>query len=798
MTEWAAGLLEQYLGISNAIARNILHVIGAVGAGLLLVLLATIIVASETLLGGQDVSNLHLGTISSQNIRAPRNDTYDSDVLTAQRQEEVAATVARVYDQPDPNVSRTLTEFARQIFEFIINVRNDTLATPDQKIGDIQQITSLTLSVEQIANILSMGAEEWQRVDDETINVLERVMRGSIREVDLTAVRNQLVTQVSNRFEDHESEIIVTILKDLIRPNTFPNDEATQLARQQAAAAVEPVLRTFAANQIIVREGEVIEAADIEALQELGLLEPQGQRLLDFVQAFLACVLVVVTTGLAIARYERHLYQNTRFLLLLAVIFLIVLAAARIVASTGQIYLFPAATLSLLLAALAGSRMALIGTLNLAFLMGVMLGSSLEMGMLAGAGGVMGILMLRSTERLNNFFVSGLMVGLTNTIIVTIFNLGTTSSTGMNLSLMAPFSLINGLFAAAAAIAGLYIVTLLFNLPTSLKLAELNQPNSPLLQRLLREAPGTYQHSLQVANLSEQAALSIGGNAELVRVAALYHDIGKMLNAAFFSENQQFGGGNPHDVLDDPYRSADIIISHVTDGDDLARRYRLPRRFRDFIREHHGTTEVFVFYRKAVNAADGDESAVDIDAFRYPGPNPQSRETAVMMLADSAESAVRSIGPTSKQQVSEIVQDIIQGKMKSGQLDESGLTLNDIKAIRDIFVEMLQAVYHPRIDYKKATATETSQMTQERATVNRTPRSIPPITREIDAKPRKAERTETQFMAKAVETPLVKDADDDVALLTDDDSPMPDVPTLPRSKANGKPETSEQPESTND
>jgi hypothetical protein len=169
-----------------------------------------------------------------------------------------------------------------------------------------------------------------------------------------------------------------------------------------------------------------------------------------------------------------------------------------------------------------------------------------------------------------------------------------------------------------------------------------------------------------------------------------------------------------------------------------------------------------------------------------------------MMLADSSESAVRSIGPTSKGQVSEIIQEIIQGKMKSGQLDESGLTLNDIKAIQRIFVEMLQAVYHPRIDYKKATATETSQMTQERSAVARTPRPIPPVSREVDTKPRKSEKSETQMTAKAVEVSAVNDVDDDVALLKDDDSPMPDVPTLPRSKSNGKSETSEQKESTND
>src|SRR5690606_36530963 len=250
----------------------------------------------------------------------------------------------------------------------------------------------------------------------------------------------------------------------------------------------------------------------------------------------------------------------------------------------------------------------------------------------------------------------------------------------------------------------------------------------------------------------------------------------------FFSENQQFGSGNPHDVLDDPYRSASIIISHVTEGDELARQYRLPNRIRDFIREHHGTTEVYVFYTKAVKAVGGDESAVDIDAFRYPGPRPQARETAVMMVADSCESAVRAIGPTSKQQVSEIVQDIIEDKMRTGQFDESGLTLNDIKAIQRVLVEMLQAVYHPRIDYKKVTAA--SVPTQERTVVTGRARTTQTITAPRvepcsanEMLTRGADAT-TTGQVEAVE-PVVEE--NDLDLLDDDDTPVQDVPALPRS-----------------
>lgn len=795
MTERAASLLVRYLGVPPEPAKNALHVVGIIGAALTFVLVATLIVASDSLvIAGQDAGSLRIGSVPTRNILAPRSVTYESEILTERLRQETAANVAEVYDPPDPNVSRTQSQLARQILDFIVNVRRDPFATTEQKVQDIRQITALTLTDAQINRILSMSSETWQSVDDEVINVLERIMREPIREMDVGIIRNQLPTQVSIRFSTQESEVIVAIIEDLIRPNTFPNEAATEEARRRAVEAIIPVPRTFAANEVVARANEPLTAADLEALEKLGLLRSDDRRFQDFARAFLASILVVVTTGLYIARFERRLYENSRFIMLLAVIFLIVLAGARLVGTTAQIYLYPTAALALLYVSISTVRIAIIGIIDLAFLVGLMMGNSLEMATLVGAGGMMGMLTLRSTDRLNNYFVAGLIVSLVNTVVVTVFNLtvpGSTMIGGVELNLLVPFSLINGIFAAAAAIIGMYLVTALFNLPTSLKLSELSQPSHPLLQRLLREAPGTYQHSLQVGNLSEQAALAIHANAELVRVAALYHDIGKMKNAVFFSENQQIGSGNPHDVLDDPYRSADIIISHVTDGDDMARQYHLPHRIRDFIREHHGTTEVFVFYRKAVNAAGGDESAVDIDEFRYPGPRPQSRETAIMMIADSCESATRSIGPTSKQQVSEIVHDIIDSKMRTGQLDESGLTLNDLKAIQRIFVEMLQAVYHPRIDYKKVTSTSLVMPTVERPAVVPRVRTTQ-VSGSSKAEPtstapeKPARRTTDTIQAKRVEPVSRPPEDDDLILLDDDDTPMPDVPALPR-QGEGKP-----------
>jgi hypothetical protein len=790
MVDWAARLLERNLRISNEQAHTALHAIGLTLAVLVFALMATVLVAADAIFaGGRNVSTLQIGDIAQQNIRSPIASTYTSDILTQRSREEAANAVPQVYDPPDANVLRNQTQLARQILDFIRNIRRDPFGTTDQKISDINQITALTLDDTIVRDILDIDDETWQEVDDQVVNVLERMMRESIREADLSTVVNQLPTQVSIRFAPEETAVVVAIVQDLIRPNTFPNPDATEQARVNAAEATESVPRTFARNEIVVREGKVIDAVDYEALERLGLLQPEEFRIHEVGRAFLSSVLVLIVTGLYIARFRSSLFANSRFTLTLVVIFLIALAGARSVGYTGVIYLYPTSAMALLISAIVAPQIAIIAVLGLALLTGVMLNNSLEVTVLVSMSGIIGALLLRRTERLSSFFLSGLIIGLTNILVVAVFNLGTISAMveDYDVSLLLMFSLLNGLLSAALAIAGLYAVTLLFNLPTTLKLAELAQPSQKLLQRLLREAPGTYQHSLQVANLSEQAALAIGADSDLVRVAALYHDIGKMLNPAFFTENLPFGGGNPHDVLGDPYRSADIIISHVTDGDEMAQQNRLPDRLRDFIREHHGTTLVYVFYRQAVEQAGGDESDVDISEFTYPGPRPQTRETAIMMLADSCEAAVRSRGPANKNEISEIVQQIIDDKMNTGQLDESGIRLNDIKIIRRVFVEMLQAVFHPRINYPVNEGTKprrTDTITASRTDMARIPASTTQTALLLDP-------GESAVQSGVVERPAVEVVDDD------DDSPMPEVPMLPRTTGehravkppvNGKPD----------
>jgi putative nucleotidyltransferase with HDIG domain len=276
---------------------------------------------------------------------------------------------------------------------------------------------------------------------------------------------------------------------------------------------------------------------------------------------------------------------------------------------------------------------------------------------------------------------------------------------------LAGAAIFSGLAACSIALLLQYFLAQTLGLTTALQLIEISRPDFPLLQFFLRNAAGTYQHSLQVANLAEQAAEAIGADALLTRVGALFHDVGKALNPMFFVENQAQDQVNTHEDLA-PTEAAKAIISHVNDGVMLARKHRLPRRLDDFILEHHGTMLTRYQYNQAVKAAGGDASLVDKEAFRYPGPSPRSRETALLMLADGSEARARAERPEDEEAIRNIVRSTIEVAEKHGQLDHTQLTLRDLSIITDVFVNILRGTHHPRISYPKE-----SPATQDVSTV---------------------------------------------------------------------------------
>ncbi|RMF82329.1 MAG: HDIG domain-containing protein [Chloroflexi bacterium] len=786
---WITDTLEKHFRVAPSDTMRALQWSAYALAAAIFLLFTTVIIAFDSIFPSQSLESLQIGDIAEEDIHAPVTMEFESTVLTEQRRQAAEDSVRTIFDSPDPTVVRQQSLLARQIFDFIDNVRLDPYASREQKIDDLHQINALTLDDSVIQRILDVDDETWRAMDEQVVSVLERVMRDAIRETDLATVRSQLPTQVSIRFSD-ESDLaaIVAIVEDLMRPNSFENPEATEQARLAARESVAPQTRVFERGQIIVRAGERVDELAFEALQQLRVSGPANRRGEEVVRSLLASIVVMVMLGLYVGRFHADLFDDLTLLAVLTAIFMITLLGARIVGGdTQQFYRYPTAAMALLYVVVTGPELAIMAIVGIAILMGVMANESLEISTLVTSGGAIGALTLRRSERLNSYFFAGFIIAVTNVVVITIFNLELLSSDGGFSGLFVD-GIFNGALAGIAAIGGMYVITFLFNLPTSLKLIELSQPNQPLLQRLIREAPGTYQHSLQVANLSEQAANAIGANADLVRVAALYHDIGKMENPAFFVENQG-DVGNPHDVLNDPYRSADIIISHVTDGDEMAKHYHLPQAIREFICQHHGTS-VLYFYQQAVAQAGGDASEVDIEHFTYPGPRPQSREAGIMMLADSCEATIRARRPTSKQEIAEIVEQIIDNKRREGQLDDSNLTLNDLKVIRNTFVEMLQAVFHPRINYPAAAKprqaeTKVESMTSSPAVEAPT---VQPDEETRPTKPTKPKKPQTQAETATPKTTTAEvkrprpQAVDIPKVPNDDTAPLPEVPPLQRNR----------------
>ncbi len=644
-----------------------------------------------------------VGDVAQADIRAPHRLEYESQIETQHERERAAAAVKEIFNPPETRVARQQIARAQEVLAYLNSVRQDTYASSDQQIVWIQAIPDselhLALSPERIQQLLNLRETAWVRVRDEVERVLTQAMRASIRQGELTQARADVQALVDARLTDDEVTIVSAIVQGLLVPNTFVNTGATDAARQKARDDVKPVVRVFEAGEIVLREGDILGQLDLEALQELGLLQT-ATNWREIGGALALVLLNVAGLGLALVRYQPDLLTGrSRNVALVALLFILFVVMAKFMVPGRAVlpYLFPAAGLSMLVTVLLNPELAVIASLALASLVGHITADSLELTVYVAGGGIMAALVLQRVERVNAFFRAGIYVGLTNVVTVLVFRLPDNVTDALGLFTLLVMALVNGALAASLTLAVFFIVGNLFDVTTSLKLLELSQPSHPLLRQLLLNAPGTYHHTLMIANLAEQAAERIGANALLTRVGAYYHDIGKTLRPHFFTENQM-DGVNPHDRMD-PYTSAEILRSHVTDGVELAKKYRLPSRVRAFISEHHGDGFISFMYQRAVDAAEGDASQVDQNRFRYIGPKPQSRETALLMLADTAEAMTKSKRPASVEELETLMNRVVQMRMEQGQLDDCGLSLQDLKIIRQSFVDTLRGLYHTRVEY---------------------------------------------------------------------------------------------------
>lgn len=570
--------------------------------------------------------------------------------------------------------------------------------------ADLQARTARVLDAfsELGLDVSPRAAETLARMSAREVDELEAAVRSAavnimttrrIGEMDLERERATVALHAGIRdAAEDRRELMIPLVQSVMRPNLIPSPEKIERARQEAMRGVAEV--RIREGQIIIRRGDQVELEHILLLQDLGLVD--GRPDYGFVAGVLVLQLLLFTmVGVYLYQQRPDIFRSDAQLALMGLIVLLVMALAKVgtfIPWEGSGFLVPVGLAGLLITLLVDSRVALIVVIMLAVMAAALYGLDGRVFIVALAGGISAVYSVSRVSQRSDLTRAGFIVG--GTSFLTMVALGLLRS-DMFIIQYSFLGVVTGLVSAVGTIGLLPYLETLFRITSSIRLLELSNPNHPLLRKLLMEAPGSYHHSILVGNLAEAAAEAIGADPLLVRVGAQYHDIGKTKRPYFFVENQ-FGGENPHDKIS-PTLSTLIVISHVKDGVELAQEYQLPPVIVDFIKEHHGTDLVKYFYQKAVEAAQGEP--VDEQDFRYPGPKPQSKETALVMLADGVEAAVRSLSRPTPGRIEGLVRRLIKERLESGQLDESNLTLRDLDKIADAFVRVLTGIFHKRVEY---------------------------------------------------------------------------------------------------
>ena len=660
----------------------------------LLALSIGFILSSELLLTPR--VDIHEGQIAEEDVAAPYEIRFDSAIRTVAARKRAVNAVDPVYEPLDRQVGREQIGLARQILSFIDSTRADPYASPAYRQFCLESIESVTLSARAISDTLRLSDPEWQAVRSEVQLVLSQAMSEEIRTGREDEYRHTVHAEISLGLDESQAVIVSEIVTALIRANCAYNPQTTEAARQTALESVPPQVRELEVNEVFIRSGEFVTAEDVEALDALGMRNPKIEWA-AVTGTMLFALLLAIATSVCLWHCEPALLNRPHHLLLLLLLFSLfaLLAKWELPKSVSQLYLVPLATLSMLVSALFDVRLGLVAHALICLVTAFLSEGRLDLLLYNLAGGLAGILALRQVRRIGAFAWAGGYVTLANVLAIVSLALLDGDLDLPRLGRLILTSGVNGSFSAILTLGGYYVLGMTFNITTALQLLDIARPTHPLMRQLLLKAPGTYHHSILVGNLAEQAAEAIGANTLLARVGAFYHDIGKTARPYFFAENQ-IGGTNPHDLLD-PETSAQIIRSHTGDGLELARKYRLPPAVRAFIAEHHGTDRISYFYHKAVE--DHREEHIDVRRYEYAGPRPRSKETAIVMMADGCEAAVRSVQPEDAKSLANLIRRILSAKLASGQLNDAPLTLQEIDVITFSLVDTLRGAFHPRVRY---------------------------------------------------------------------------------------------------
>jgi putative nucleotidyltransferase with HDIG domain len=707
--------------------------------------------------------NIKVGKVAPKDIKADQNYEIIDERATEINREEALQSIPRVFDY-QPAVAADLDARVREAFAGGRSLAAQG-AGEDALLQHLWKTLGLQPSADQlrglVADKFSVETENFLRqilqdtesrfivvsrdmlpVDDKggvTVrNLDKRSPENEFNLKDLKKIRS--IAEVQTDLLDKAVKFprqkgaglstsqVFEVASRMVSPNLNYNSVETELRRAKAVSAVRSVIIKVQTGEAIVRSGDRYEPHHVAILEGIRKQKSETNFLIRLGGTILFVSLLLLITYAFSKRYIRKFNPTRDDLYFLGGVLILLLLSVRLAAAASTVlrdifpydvsvqalyYAIPVAAGAMLTRYILNSEIALVFAIVASALTGIFLEGDLDLSIYYLISSIAAAAAVAHVDRRSAILKAGVLVGVVNALVILAIKLITVVSVTTVFNL--PQVLINvslgflgGLLTAIFVMVLAPIAELIFNYVTDIKLLELGNLNHPLLREMIVKAPGTYHHSQLVAVLAEAAAAEIGANPLLARVGSYFHDIGKMRKPSYFIENQQ-NGVNLHDKLS-PSMSALVISSHVKDGVELAREYKLPQRIVDFIPQHQGTKLITFFYNKAVEMNPDTDMPVDEKKYRYPGPPPQNRESGIILLADGVEAAVRSLSEKNPQKIAAMVQKIINKNFAEAQLDECDMTLRDLHVIAETFTNVLVGIYHHRIEYpeieeKKATVT---------------------------------------------------------------------------------------------
>jgi putative nucleotidyltransferase with HDIG domain len=641
--------------------------------------------------------NYDVGSVAEKTIKAP-TDALDTQATKRLRDE------ARKEVGPQFNRDIEVEDKAYQSINTFLDAVKKVAGDPNagDKAATLKALNlPINVSDATLQKLLLQSADTLASYKKEATRVTQKLYSENITDDNLPNIGSKLDAQLAYADLDREGRLIVKeLVQPIIHPNMIYDQEATSKKREDAAQSTMPV--QINKGEIIVKQGEQIDEEKLSKLEDLKLLSKRPNYRMYF--GFAGCILLWMLCFASYLEMTRHkLARNNLLLLCASIIVLVTALGIKTITLFLPLgfpnigYLTPIAMGTMLITILFDMQLGIMLSFLFALLTGVAFDLAFQYVFASFISGLVGAFAVSRVKHRLVIMRAGFLIAGINLVTISAMQ-ALTSSTGSELtqylqSLL--YGIINGVFSAVITIGILPFLESTFGILTPISLLELSNPNHPLLKKLLMEAPGTYHHSLIVGNLAEAAAEMVGADALICRVGAYFHDVGKMKRPLFFIENQM-SKDNPHDKIA-PTLSHLIITSHVRDGLEMQEEARLPKPIRDICEQHHGTTILWYFYNKALEQ---DKSgSISPDDFRYPGPKPQSKEAAIVMLCDAVEAAVRAMNRPTPNRIESVIHKIVKDRLNDGQLDECNLTLKDLDKVSDAFLRTLNGIYHARIEY---------------------------------------------------------------------------------------------------